>query len=402
VIEFLRETFHRLIDDVSCVKHRYLYEKLSLNNRLTGIVGPRGVGKTTLMLQIIKQKLPKDTRAFYLSADNIYFQKNLLIEFIADLYRYENIDHFFVDEVHRYPNWDQELKNIYDSFPKVKVVFSGSSSIDIVKGGYDLSRRASLYYLHGLSILEYLDFQHDIVHPAILLEDLIQHPQTYTQSLAAIPKLMGHFQDYLASGYYPFYSEDRQDFYKKLDRTIDKTIYEDIASFYQLKTQNLIYFKRILNFLSSIPPGEISVNNLAQNLQIDNKTIDSYLHILNDVALIRIISGSDGGNKLLRKPIKIFINNTTLLQALNYFLGASLSVGTMRELFFVQSILNAEHQLFNGKIGDYTVQKYFFEIGGPNKGREQLQNEESGFLVKDGILHAGHKTLPLYLFGFLY
>jgi predicted AAA+ superfamily ATPase len=131
-VDFLREIYHGLLEAVAIDKHRYLFNQVDLNNRLIGIVGARGVGKTTLMLQLIKQKLPKDRKAFYVSADNIYFQEKLLFEFVADLYRYENIDYFFIDEIHRYQNWDQELKNIYDSFPKIKVVFSGSSSIDLV------------------------------------------------------------------------------------------------------------------------------------------------------------------------------------------------------------------------------------------------------------------------------
>lgn len=398
----LREIYRDLLADVVVDKHRYLYEQVDLNNRLVGIVGARGVGKTTLMLQLIKQKLPEDSRAFYVSADNIYFQQNLLFEFIDQLYRYENIDHFFIDEIHRYTNWNQELKNIYDSFPKVKVVFSGSSSIDLVKGSYDLSRRANLYHLQGLSFREYLNFFQDIDHPVIAFSDLIAHPEENASAISAIPKLLGHFQDYLSKGYYPYFEGETQGYYEKLHQSIDKAIYQDVANFYQLKTQNLVYFKRILNFLASIPPGEISVNNLAKNLQIDNKTAHSYLEILAEIALIRIITVPEGGNKLLRLPTKIFIENTTLLTALNHYLGENLSVGTVRELFFIQSVANAKLPLFYSSIGDYVVDKHYFEIGGKNKDRSQLKGKDKAYLVKDGILHPSHHTLPLYLFGFLY
>jgi len=401
-IDSLSEIYHELLAEVVVDKHRYLFDKINLNNRMTGIVGARGVGKTTMMLQLIKQRLPKDSKAFYVSADNIYFQQNLLFEFVAHLYRYENIDHFFVDEIHRYTNWNQELKNIYDSFPKVKVIFSGSSSIDLVKGSYDLSRRANLYHLQGLSFREYLNFFHGLDQPTITFSDLITHPEDVAKSISSIPKLLGHFEDYLARGYYPYFDMEIVGYYDKIHQTIDKAIYQDIANFYQLKTQNLVYFKRILNFLASIPPGEMSVNNLAKNLQIDNKTAQYYLEILAEIALIRIVTVPEGGNKLLRLPTKVFIENTTLLTALNHYLGENLSVGTVRELFFIQSVVNANLPLFYSTIGDYVVDNHYFEIGGKNKDRSQLKEKDHAFVVKDGILHPSYHTLPLYLFGFLY
>ncbi len=401
-IDYLREIYQGLLDAVVVDKHRYLFDQIDLNNRLTGIVGARGVGKTTLMLQLIKQKLPQGRKAFYASADNIYFQESPLFEFVADLYRYENIDYFFIDEIHRYQNWDQELKNIYDSFPKINVVFSGSSSIDLVKGSYDLSRRAKLHTLYGLSFREYLNFYQDLAQPVIPFDDLMNHSEDVTHTLSKLPMLLGHFQEYLSHGYYPYYQEDTQGFYERIHQTIDKAIYQDIANFYQLKTQNLMYFKRILNFLATIPPGEFSVNNLAKNLQIDNKTAHFYLEILTEIMLIREITVEEGGNKLLRQPTKVFIDNTTLLTALNSYLGESLDVGTVRELFFLQSTINANLSVFYSTIGDYSVQKHIFEIGGKSKTRHQLKGTPNAYLVKDGILHSSHNTLPLYLFGFLY
>jgi predicted AAA+ superfamily ATPase len=401
-IDFLREIYHGLLNAVVTDKHRYLFDQVDLNNQLIGIVGARGVGKTTLMLQLIKQKLPSDRKAFYVSADNIYFQEKLLFEFVAELHRYENIDHFFIDEIHRYPNWDQELKNIYDSFPKIKVVFSGSSSIDLVKGSYDLSRRAKLHTLYGLSFREYLNFYHGLTQPTISFDTLINHSDEIANTLSKLPMLLGHFQDYLAHGYYPYYQEDTQGFYDKMHQSIDKAIYQDIANFYQLKTQNLVYFKRILNFLSTIPPGEFSLNKLAQNLQIDNKTVHFYLEILSEIMLVRVVTAEEGGNKLLRLPIKVFIDNTTLLTALNSYLGKSLTVGTIRELFFLQSTANANLSVFYSTIGDYAIENHYFEIGGKKKTSRQLKGTQNAFVVKDGILHPSHNVLPLYLFGFLY
>jgi uncharacterized protein len=402
MIPFLQETFKRLLADVKVDTHRYLFETFHINNRLTGIVGPRGVGKTTLMLQFIKEKLTHNEKVMYVSADNIYFSDHTLLGFVNDLYQLEGIDHFFIDEIHKYPNWNQELKNIYDSFPNVKVVFSGSSSIDLVKGSYDLSRRGKLFRLHGLSFREYLFFTTDQSYSVVTYENIIKNPQEAAHVLAQIPRLKGHFNDFLRTGYYPFLLESPPDYYEKLLSVIDKSIYEDIAKFYNLKTPNLIYFKRILSFLASIPPGEININNLAKNLQIDHKTTEHYLVILSEAGLVRFISAPNGGNRGLQKPVKIFINNTTLLNALNYYLGESLSTGTVRELFFIQSLMNAEYSVYYSSVGDFIVGKHFFEIGGKNKTRRQLKTTASGFVVKDDILHSSQGIIPLYLFGFLY
>ncbi len=402
MIQFLHETYERLLEGVSTNTHRYLFEQFHLDNRLTGLIGPRGVGKTTLMLQYIKEKIVNRKNVFYVSADNIYFSDNTLLGFVNELFQTDDIDCFFIDEIHKYPNWNQELKNIYDSFPKVKIIFSGSSSIDLVKGSYDLSRRAKLFYLHGLSFREYLLFSTKISYPVITYEQLIEQPKEIATPLAKVRRLKGHFKDFLLQGYYPFLSENQQSYYEKLLRIIDKSIYEDIAKFYNLKTQNLIYFKRILNFLASIPPGEISINNLAKNLKIDHKTTEHYLQILTETGLVRAISVPDGGNIGLRKPIKYFINNTTLLCALNHYLGEPLSIGTMRELFFIQSITNAGYTAFYSNIGDYTVGTHHFEIGGKRKSNKQLKNAANAFVIKDDILYPSKGVLPLYLFGFLY
>jgi predicted AAA+ superfamily ATPase len=402
MIPFLHDTFKRLLGEVKVETHRYLFDSFHINNRLTGIIGPRGVGKTTLMLQFIKEKLTNNEKVMYVSADSIYFSDHTLVDFVNDLYQQEGIDHFFIDEIHKYPNWNQELKNIYDAFPRIKIIFSGSSSIDLVKGSYDLSRRGKLFRLHGLSFREFLSFTEGQSYPVITLENILNNPQETSDIFSQIPRLKGLFKDFLLTGYYPFLLESPTDYYEKLLNVIDKSIYEDIAKFYNLKTPNLVYFKRILNFLASIPPGETNINNLARNLQIDHKTTEHYLIILSEAGLIRFVSVPDGGNRGLQKPLKIFINNTTLLSALNYYVAEPLAIGTVRELFFLQSLMDAEHPVYYSSIGDYKVNEYCFEIGGKNKTNRQIKAAAASFLVKDDILHPSQGVLPLYLFGFLY
>ncbi len=237
------------------------------------MIGPRGVGKTTLLLQFIKNKVLNPRDAFYFSADHIFFNTTTLWEFIQTLYEEEGVELIFVDEIHKYPNWNQELKNIYDSFPRLKIVFSGSSSLDLVTGSYDLSRRAALHYLHGLSFREYLNFTTGSNFGTLTFADIVNSPLEASADLAEIPRLKGHFKTYLRQGYYPFLFEDEGQFFDRLERVINKTIYEDIGNYYSLKTTNLRYFSKILSFLATIPPGKISMNNLAQNLSIDSKTV---------------------------------------------------------------------------------------------------------------------------------
>lgn len=407
MIEFLNETAERLISSVQTETYRYLYPHFEINNRITGLIGPRGVGKTTLLLQYIKNHLYSTKKVFYFSADNIYFNSNSLLEFVSQLFREKGIDIFFIDEIHKYKfgDWSQELKNIYDAFPAIKIIFSGSSSLDLVHGSYDLSRRAKLYYLQGMSFREYLNFKNNSDIQPIPFAKLMEMYQSQNRMLSNIPMITGLFKEYLQRGYYPFFFEEDQDiisYYEKLSQVIEKTISEDIAQFYNLKTNYLAYLSKILNFLATIPPGEVNIHNLAKNLSIDDKTIFNYLLMLDKTGLIRIIYPYANGNPALRKPEKLFLNNTTLLASINYFLGRTIDKGALRELFFIQSLENAGISVFYSKEGDYRTEAFVFEIGGKNKTRKQIKNISNSFLIKDDILVSSRGEIPLFFFGFLY
>jgi predicted AAA+ superfamily ATPase len=429
MLDLIRQTFHRLITSLSFTRHRYLYAQFNLEDRLTGLIGPRGVGKTTLMLQYIKEHLYADQKTLYFSADNIYFSSHSLIEFVNQCYLMDGIRIFFMDEIHQYSNWSQELKNIYDAFPDIKIIFSGSSSIDLVKGGGDLSRRATLFYLHGLSFREYLNFKtnsdfsavdwntllgkhHISVSPedagfasSTKTEILKGERCIWAQQFAGFPKLLGHFNDYLQAGYYPFVFENLGSYHEKIARVIEKTIFEDIANYYSLKTNNLHHFKKILNYLATIPPGSISTHSIAKQLGIDDKTTFQYLSILKETGLVRFVPPYGKGKQLLSKPDKIFLNNTTLQYTLHQYLGTQQSdeKGARRELFFAQSVMNAGLQLFTNTYVDFQVAGCLFEIGGKNKDTTQLNKTKlPAFLVKDDVLFGGQHSIPLFYFGFLY
>lgn len=391
----------RLLETVPS-QTRYLYHSFDLRNRLTGLIGARGVGKTTLLLQYLKQEL-KGSSAFYFSADQVYFQQTTLLEFVDHLYTVEGIRTVFIDEVHKYQRWNQELKNLYDSFPSLKIVFSGSSTLDLVKGSYDLSRRAKLYQLHGLSFREYLNFTLNLDLQPIALQQILEDPSGALKGVKGIDRLLPHFHDYLQRGYYPFFFEDPLSYHEKLARVVEKTIFEDIANYYNLKTLNLPIFKRLLTYLASIPPGELNLHNLATQLGVDSKTVGHYIFILSSVGLVREMRPYEGGGPGLRKPAKLLLNNSNLLHMLDQYLGRPPSKGMERELFFVQMVQNAGVELFYSKKVDYQTRHAFFEIGGRNKKRGQLRGIEGpAYLVKDEIVQPLKGEIPLFLFGFLY
>ncbi len=399
--DFLGQTFERLLDYTDLSFKRYLYPHFQLS-RLTGLIGPRGVGKTTLMLQYIKEHETKDRKIFYFSADSVYFNQSTLVNFIQDLYNSEGKRIFFIDEIHKYANWSQELKNLYDAFPDIKIVYSGSSALELIKGSHDLSRRAKLYHLTGLSFREYINFSEKKTMEAISLADLLTHP-TQFNTLSTTDYLLKHFKHYLTCGYYPFVFEDPHTYHERVMQIIEKIIFEDIPSCFDLKTHNIHLFKKILGFLASIPPGEVNTHNIAKNIGTSDQTIEHYLNILSSVGLIQMVYPFEGGNQLLRKPQKIFLHNTTLLHTCQHLVGEALYQGTVRELYFVQTLRDANQAIYYSKQGDYRVLDYIFEIGGKNKTSKQISGATlPAYLVKDDIVIASKQSIPLSFFGFIY
>jgi predicted AAA+ superfamily ATPase len=342
MFRFITETFHRLIESVSLSRTRYLYPTFNLRNRLTGLVGPRGVGKTTLLLQYIKKELFKEGKSFYFSAD-------------------------------------------------------------LIEGSHDLSRRAKLYRLHGLSFREYLNFTLNDQLKSISFQEILEDTSGCLSKLKSINRLLPHFEDYLRRGYYPFFFEDPDSYYEKMSRVVDKTVFEDIANYYNLKTPSLQYFKRLLTYLASIPPGDLNIHNLAKSLGVDHKTVEHYVTILASVGLVREMRLYERGSAGVRKPAKLLLNNTNLIHMLQQYLGKEPSKGMERELFFIQSMQNADQEIFYSKQTDYRTRQAVFEIGGKNKNRTQLKElKKPSYIVKDGILQSLKGEIPLFLFGFLY
>lgn len=326
------------------------------------------------------------------------------MELATDFYYKEGGRLLCIDEIHRFENWNQELKNIYDSLPDMKVIFSGSSSLNLVKGRYDLSRRGIMYNLPGFSFREYLAFYKNISLKKIDFKDLLDNYQQISQKFIKIKGLLKYFKEYLQQGYYPFYNETTQKelYFQQINSIVDKIIYEDIASFYSLKTKNLIIFKQLLHYLSTITPGEISVNRLASSTKRNYATIFEYLTILEEAGLVRFLTNNKAGHSLLRHAKKVFLDNTNLLVALTNFIGKTEGPGTLRELFVLNQLQNIGIIPTYTVNGDFDVRGYIFEVGGKNKNFSQIKNIKKSFLVLDDIVIGDKHKIPLYLFGFLY
>ncbi len=396
------ETYHRLLAEIVPSYHRAFYDDFIMDSRLVGIVGARGVGKTTFLIHYLREHYRGSPRALYISADNLYFVQHSLLETADQFIKDYDGRLLCIDEIHRYKNWNQELKNIYDSYPKLSVLFSGSSSIDLIKGKYDLSRRATLKTMYGFSLREFLEIQEKKHYPVLSLDELRRSTWTLTTELAKTPKLLGYLKQYFREGYYPTFLEmgSLESYSQSLRGIVDKIIYQDVSSFYSLNTSNLDTLKKIIYFFATSEPGSVNINRLAGSLKKDHTTIAEYVQMLRDTGLLRFLLQNKQGHALVRDAEKIYLDNPNLLYALNEEVGKVPSLGLLRELFVVSNLQNAHQHVFFSKQGDFECDNSLFEIGGKSKTTAQLGGKD-GFLVKDNVLIGDKKTIPLYLFGFL-
>ena len=403
-MDTLIEIYQRLLREIVPSYRRKFYDDFRMDSRLLGIVGARGVGKTTFLINYLREQYAASAQTLYVSADNLYFVEHTLVEVVDQFVKEYDGQIICIDEIHKYKNWDQELKNIYDSYPRLKVLFSGSSSVDIVKARFDLSRRIILQTMYGFSFREFLEIHEKQSYPVISFDDLTANHNKYERDLMGVPKLLGYLKEYLKEGYYPTRFELRtyETFAQALSNIVDKTIYEDISSFYSLKTGNLDILKKIIYYFATTTPGSINTNNIATSLNKDHTTITDFIQMLRDTGLLRFLLINKYGHALVRNAEKIYLDNTNLLYAINNGIGKEPFSGVLRELFVISSLENAGHHVFYAKEGDFMCNNVTFEVGGKNKDTKQIKTVDNSFLVKDDILIGGSKTIPLYLFGFLY
>mgnify|MGYP001598585596 CR=1 FL=1 len=402
-MDTLIEIYHRLLTEMVPSYHRKFYDDFTMDNRLMGIVGARGVGKTTFLIHYLREHYGDSSQALCISADNLYFVEHTLVEVVDQFVKDFDGQLLCIDEIHRYKNWNQELKNIYDSYPKLSVIFSGSSSVDLVRGKYDLSRRVILKTMYGFSFREFLEIQEKTHYPLLSLNELCHNAGACAQKLAKTPKLLGYLKQYFREGYYPTFLEmgSYEAYSHSLRGIVDKIIYQDVSSFYSLNTSNLDTLRKIIYFFATSQPGSVNINRLAGSLKKDYTTIAEYVQILRDTGLLRFLLQNKQGHALVRDAEKIYLDNPNLLYVLNDEVGKKPLVGLLRELFVISNLQNADYHVFFSKQADIECENAIFEIGGRSKTSSQLKGKEQGYLVKDDILVGDGKTIPLFLFGFL-
>lgn len=386
----LIKIYKKLLRETDTAFHRYLYSEIDWNNRIVGIRGPRGVGKTTLMLQHIKKELNPD-EVLYVNADDIYFSDHRLID-LAERVVQRGIHYLFIDEIHKYKDWSKELKLIYDYYSELKVVFSGSSVLDLNKGASDLSRRAVVYHLYGLSFREYLKLFRDINVPVFSLDEIVNgQPEEIDLKTPLL-----YFEDYLKRGYYPFAKESSFD--EKLRQIINLTLENDIPVFADMPASMGRKFKKLLAVIAQSVPFKPNLSKLAEIIGAGRNQMSGYLNFIEDAGMIAQLKDETGGIRSLGKVEKVYLDNTNLIYALA---ENEVNVGNLRETFFLNQA-RVKNPILSSRISDFQIGRRTFEIGGKSKGKKQIENAEEGYVVKDGIEFSSGNILPLWWFGLNY
>jgi uncharacterized protein len=395
-----------LVQKVSLDFKRHLFGEINWNSRLIEILGSRGVGKTTLMLQKAKMlNTGNPNQAIYISLDDKLMYRNSIVDLAEELVKY-GVQYLFLDEVHKYPpklkgfDWSAEIKNTYDRLPELGIAYSGSSVLKIYKGQGDLSRRKSSYRLPGLSFREYLALNGMINFKSLTLNDIIVNHQDIANEITGRIKIIPHFKEYLKTGYFPFYNEDPSSYFDRLNNILSVIIETDIPAVSEITFETSLKLKKLLAAISSTAPYVPSLLKLRNEMFVsDQRTLLKYLNFLEKAEVINTLGQKARGNKILQKPDKIYLGNT------NYIYGLNMSAeepGTIRETFFLSQV-DMGHELKLSPTGDFLVNdKYIFEIGGKTKSTRQIKDSKNAWLVLDDIENGVFNRIPLWLFGFLY
>lgn len=390
---FLRKQ-NLLISQISMefVRTDYI-DYLKEEEKLVGIIGPRGVGKTTLLLQYLKES---SSKYLYFSADDVVFQDLKLYELVDEAYSLGR-KLVVIDEIHKYKNWAGEIKNIYDSFPDIKIRISGSSMINILFEKYDLSRRLVLNSVPHLSFREFLSMQKAEKFEILKLEDILTNAEKLSSDLVfKHDDLYGLFKEYLEYGAYPFFIEGKKNFSKKLFNALDRVINEDIPSLNKIDYAHIIVFKKLIfRLIEAGKPFQVNVAKLSREFGISEPTLYTYFEILEKSRIITPIKKYS--KKVSKKPEKLLFSNSNILYSYANEFDKEVEIGTVRETFFV----NCFETIFYSDIGDFRVGEYIFEVGGKNKSFKQIKDIENSFVVADMDYTVDNKRIPLWLFGFL-
>jgi len=378
---------------------RSIMSEINWNARLIGIKGARGVGKTTLLLQYIKLHLSADIPStLYVSLDDIWFSEHKLIE-LVDSFVKKGGKYLFLDEVHKYAQWSVEVKNIYDDYPGLHLVFTGSSLLEIINSRADLSRRAVVYTMQGLSFREYLNMELGTDFKIVSLPVLLENHDAVSQEVLSGIKPLQYFSGYLRTGYYPFFKEEIDLYYGRIEEVVNMILEVELPLLRGVDISYIHKLKQLLFVISESAPFVPNITKLSQRIGLNRQTMLSYLFYLNEAHLLNSIYKDAHGISLLQKPDKIFLENTNLMYT---FRGEQTDMGNARETFFVNQV-RYKYELAISEQSDFLVSgKYTFEIGGKNKNKRQIKHIAEAFIAADDIEYGFENKIPLWLFGFLY
>jgi predicted AAA+ superfamily ATPase len=370
--------------------HRYMYDRVIWEDRMIGIIGPRGVGKSTMVKQFILSH-PDRQDWLYVSADHTYFSSSTLTD-LADEFVKEGGRYLVIDEIHKYHGWSRELKQIYDSHAGLNVIFTGSSILDIKKGSADLSRRVLIFEMQGLSFKEYLKLFKDIDLPVYTLDEILAHKVTLPSDIHPLPL----FREYLTRGYYPFCSLPGYDI--RLQQVIAQTMEVDIPQFAGMNVSTARKLRKMLDVISKMAPFKPSFMNLATELKVSKNDVPDYMLYLEQAGMIGQLRDDTGGIRGLGKVEKVYIDNPNLM---NVLAGDEPNKGNMRETFFFNQ-MRVSNDVISSRISDFRIGDITFEVGGAKKGKKQLTGAETGIVVRDDIEYGYHEFVPLWQFGLNY
>lgn len=393
----LKRYYNYKIKTISTTHIRDIYYDINWNDQLIGIRGARGVGKTTLMLQRILLSLPDKSKALYVSLDNIWFGNHTLLELAENCYN-EGIEYLFLDEVHKFKGWQQQIKNIYDIFPSLKLVFTGSSLLEIDHSIADLSRRCRLYDMYGLSFRGFLNFEGFNFKP-ISLQDVLYNHIKIAGRICEDIDIEKYFKKYLKYGFYPFYKQETHDGYLvRVDNMIAAVIEHDIPAVENIEYATLQRCKQLISILANESPSSLNITKTAELMGISNSQLLKILYLLDKSQIIRLLFYKTAKNpKSLLKPQKILLNNTSIIYALT-----EENLGKIRETY-VASMLSPRYEIGYPLKGDLIIgNRYLLEIGGKSKDFRQIAGIPDSFLAVDNISIGFGNKIPLWLFGFLY
>ena len=388
---------NRLLKTFKIKYKRYIFDDINFDDKMIAIFGARGVGKTTTLFQYLLELQSKEKNVLYISLDYPFLSGVDLIDIVEEFVE-SGGEYLLLDEVHRYNDFSSYLKTIYDLYD-INIMFTSSSATSLLNAKSDLSRRVTLYNLYGFSFREFLEIKHNIKLKKLQLEDLLtNHKSVVNNILKNDLNILKEFKQYLEIGYYPFYFDKQTSYYENLINTINLTIDLDLTSLGLIEQKYTYKLKKLLEVVCQSSPFEVNYSKIATAAEISRVKLYDYITFLNDGQMLLLLDEPIKGIKKINKPAKIYLNNTNLLFA--YCQNSK--IGTIRETFFANQV-SQNHKLHISTKGDFTInEKYKLEIGGKNKGFEQIKDIENSFVVADDIEIGNGNKIPLYLFGFLY